>query len=260
VAALRVFITGASSGLGRALALAYAKRGAKLGILGRNRASLALVADVLPDAPVVYEADVRDAAAMRAAAQDFLGRHGGVDVVIANAGVSVGTAAEAEDDNAVLAETLATNVVGVANTLQPFIGAMRGARRGKLVGIASVAGYRGMRGSGAYCASKAACISWLESTRVELRDTGVEVLTICPGYIATPMTAGNPFRMPFLMSAGTAAARVMSVIDAGYAYSVIPWQMAIIARILRVLPNAVFDRVSARSPRKPRRERGATPP
>jgi short-subunit dehydrogenase len=130
---------------------------------------------------------------------------------------------------------------------------MREARSGALVGIASVAGYRGLPGSSAYSASKAAAIAYLESLRVELRGSGVKAITICPGYVATPMIAGNPYRMPFLMSADDAAARIAGLIARGKAYSVIAWQMALVARGLRMMPNWFYDRLFVNAPRKPRR-------
>ena len=141
----------------------------------------------------------------------------------------------------------------MANTFQPFIAPMRQARSGTLAGIASVAGYRGLPGSGGYSASKAAAIAYLESVRVELHGSGVRVVGVSPGYIATPMTAHNPYRMPFLMTAEQAAAKIARRIARGTSYSVIPWQMAIVARLMRVLPDALYDRLAARSLRKPRR-------
>jgi hypothetical protein len=260
VAPLRVFITGASSGLGRALTRAYAGRGAVLGLLSRRETELIEIARGLGTPCATYPADVRDAGAVSRAAADFLMRYGGADVVIANAGVSIGTLSDAADDLFVLEETLAVNVIGMANTLQPFIQPMRDARAGKLVGIASVAGYRGLPGSGAYCASKAAAISYLESTRVELARTGVRVITVSPGYIATPMTESNPYAMPFLMTAEDAARRLMRIVDAGRSYAVVPWQMAVVARLLRLLPEGLFDRIFAHAPRKPRRRSATTRP
>ena len=249
----RVFITGASSGLGRALAAWYAAKGAALGLLARRRSELASLAASSGTETASYSADVRDAAAVRAAAADFMSRFGGADVVIANAGVSVGTAPDIAADLEVFADVMAVNVLGMANTFQPFIAGMRAASTGQLVGIASVAGYRGLPGGGAYSASKAAAVAYLESVRVELHGTGVDVTTICPGYIATEMTAGNPYRMPFLLTADEAAAKIGRAIERRKSYSVIPWQMAIVARVLHVLPNAFYDRVFARAPRKPRR-------
>lgn len=252
---MRVVITGASSGIGAALARHYARRGATLGLIARRRDALESLAGEFDGNPVsVYAADVRDASAMQAAGADFLARHGSPDIVFANAGVSVGTLTDAPEDLAAFEEVLDVNVTGVVRTFQPFLGAMRASGCGTLVGIASVAGYRGLPGAAAYSASKAAAISYLESLRVELKDSGVRVVTICPGYIATPMTAKNPYPMPFILSAPRAAAKIAAIIDSGKTYAVMPWQMALVARLLRVLPDWLFDRAFDGVPRKPRRE------
>jgi short-subunit dehydrogenase len=248
---LTVLISGASSGLGRALALHYAKQGAILGLIARRRELLQELAQEIPDA-AVYVADVRDAVAMQAVAQDFIQHHGQPDIVIANAGISRGTLTEYAEDSEVFADILATNVNGMLNIFQPFIHAMHTAGRGSLVGIASVAGYRGLPGGGAYSASKAAAIAYLESLRVEMHGSGVSVITICPGYITTPMTANNPFYMPFILSAEAMAEKIVRIIERKKLYTVIPWQMAIVARVLRLLPNFLYDRLFANAPRKPR--------
>lgn len=249
---MRVFITGASSGIGAALAAHYAARGAQLGLLARRADALAEVARSLPGAPATYLADVADAAVLRQAAQDFMARFGVPDLVIANAGVSVGTLTEHAEDIAAIERVLRTNVVGIAATFQPFIAAMKEAGRGTLAGIASVAGMRGIPGAGAYSASKSAAIAYLEALRLELRASGIRVVTVCPGYVATPMTAVNKYRMPFILPAGIAARRIARVIDAGKSYAVVPWQMAIVARAMKLLPNAVYDRLFKRAGRKPR--------
>lgn len=249
----RIIISGASSGIGRALAERYARRGATLGLIARREFALQQLAAQLGGPARIYPLDVRDAAAIAAAADDFMSRHGCPDAVIAAAGVSVGTLTECPEDRAVFQDVIDINVVGVANTFRPFIAGMRKSRHGTLVGIASVAGYRGLPGAGAYAASKAALISYLESLRVELAHTGIRVVTICPGYVATPMTAANPYPMPFLMSADVAADKIVSAIERGRSYAVIPWQMAIVARVLRVLPDRLYDWLFANAPRKPRR-------
>jgi len=187
------------------------------------------------------------------AAADFIARFGPPDVVIASAGVSRGTLTDHAEDIPAFRSVFETNVMGLVNAFQPFIGAMRAARRGTLVGIASIAGFRGLPGSGAYSASKAAAIGYLESLRVELHGSGVAVVTICPGYIATPMTAQNPYRMPFLMQPGVAAHKIVRAIDARKRFYVFPWQMAIAGRVLRILPRPLYDRIFARAPVKPRR-------
>jgi len=250
--ALWVFITGASSGLGAAFARHYAAQGATLGLVARRGDLLDALARSLPAPSFVYPLDVTDAAALAAAGTDFIGRAGVPDIVIANAGVSVGTLTEEAGDLAVFERVLRTNVVGMANTFSPFVAAMRGAGRGRLAGIASVAGIRGLPGAGAYSASKAAAINYLESLRVELHGSGVKVVTLAPGYIATPMTVANPYTMPFILPAAEAARRMARAIAAGRSYAVVPWQMAVVAKLMRLLPNALFDRLIVHAGRKPR--------
>ena len=248
-----VFLTGASSGIGEALARHYAARGAKLGLVARRADLLESLAASLPGGADTYAADVRDLGALQAAAADFTAKHGVPDLVIANAGVSHGTLTEFAGDADVFRQILEVNVVGMVNTFQPFVAAMREAGRGTLAGVASVAGYRGLPGAGAYSASKAAAIRYLESLRVELRGAGVRVATVCPGYIATPMTARNPYPMPFIITADDFARRFARALDAGRDYAVIPWQMGIVAKLLAILPNAVFDAAFSRAGRKPRK-------
>ena len=200
-----------------------------------------------------FSCDVRDAAEVRAAAQAFMQKHGVPDVVIANAGISHGNLTEESRDLETFRETLEINVMGLVNAFHPFVAPMRQRGSGSLVGIASVAGFRGLPGATAYSASKAAAIRYLEGLRVELRGTGVRVTTICPGYIATPMTERNPYPMPFLIAADDAARRFVRAIDSGTSYAVIPWQMAVVGRILGVLPNWLFDRLASKAGRKPRK-------
>lgn len=252
--AQRVFITGASSGIGRALASEYARRGAILGLVARNADALQDLRGRLGEArSVAYRVDVRDAQAMREAANDFCARNAGIDIVVANAGVSVGTLTDHVEDEAVFREILEINVLGMFHTFQPFLAPMRVAGRGRLVGIASVAGFRGLPGSGAYSASKAAAARYLESLRVELHGSGIRVVTISPGYIATNMTARNPYPMPFKLDADEAARRMLRAIDKGTRHTVIPWQMGIVGALLRAMPSVIYDRMFARAPRKPRR-------
>lgn len=248
----RVVITGASSGIGAALAREYAKRGATLGLIARRKDRLEATAKSLGVPAAVYAVDVRDTADMQRAAADFLTRHGAPDVVIANAGISRGTLTDHPEDLAAFQAVFDINVMGMVNAFQPFLPAMRQAGKGALVGIASVAGFRGLPGAGAYSASKAAAISYLESLRLELRQSGVKVVTLCPGYIATPMTEANPYPMPFLLPADAAARKFVRAIDAGRSLAVIPWQMAVVARMLKLLPNWAYDRLFEKAPRKPR--------
>lgn len=261
---MRLFITGASSGIGEALARHYASTNAAagataadavpviLGLAARRQRRLFDLLDDLPGKHAAYPLDVTDAAALAAAAQDFIDRFGCPDVVIANAGVSVGTLTSEADDLPAFRRVLDTNVLGMVYTFAPFIQAMQARGGGTLVGIASVAGIRGLPGAGAYSASKAAAIAYLEALRVELRGSGIRVVTLVPGYIDTPMTQGNPYPMPFLVSAENAARRFARAIARGKSYAVIPWQMGVVARVLRWLPNGLFDALFARAGRKPR--------
>ncbi|PKO94746.1 MAG: short-chain dehydrogenase [Betaproteobacteria bacterium HGW-Betaproteobacteria-10] len=250
---LKVFITGASSGIGEALAVYYAGLGASLGLVARRGEFLATLNQRLGGQHASYALDVCDAPALHAAAVDFMARFGAPDIVIANAGVSAGTLTEYEADLAVFRRIMETNVFGMAATFAPFIPAMKAAGGEKrLVGIASVAGIRGLPGAEAYSASKAAAMAYLESLRLEMRPYGIKVVTIAPGYIATPMTAVNPYKMPFLLSPDAAAPRFAAAIERGVTYTVIPWQMGVVAKLLRSLPNWLYDRLFTSAPRKPR--------
>jgi NAD(P)-dependent dehydrogenase (short-subunit alcohol dehydrogenase family) len=252
----RVFITGASSGLGAALAAEYASQGATLGLLARRGDALERLIASLPhpERHRAYAVDVRGHAAIAAAAHDFLAHAGGIDVVIANAGISAGTLTEFAEDLAVFEDIIATNVIATAATFAPFIAAMKAQRTpARLVGIGSVAGIRGLPGAEAYCASKAAVISYCESMRLEMRPYGIKVVTLCPGYIDTPMTKVNPYPMPFLMAPEKFAASAARTIAAGSSYAVIPWQMGVVAKALRLLPNVVYDFAFGRAPHKPRK-------
>lgn len=247
----RVFITGASSGLGAALALFYAQRGAHLGLVGRRQQALQNVLQSLPGEHQIFVADVRDRQALHDVAMSF--QHDApVDIVIACAGISAGTLTEESDDFQVFQAIMETNVNATVATFEPFIKPMKQRGQGTLVGIGSVAGVRGLPGAGAYSASKAAVRAYCESLRVELRSTGVKVVTIAPGFIQTPMTAHNPYRMPFLMPAPAFAKRAASAIDRGSSYCVIPWQMGWVARLLAIAPNGVYDYFAAGRKRKPR--------
>lgn len=250
---MKVFLTGASSGIGEALARHYAAGGATLGLLARRRELLASLKASLATPVEIYPCDVRDLGAVSVAANDFISRFGVPDLVIGNAGVSFGTLTEHAEDAAVFREVLDVNVMGLVNTFHPFVRPMRERASGTLAGIASVAGLRGLPGATAYSASKAAAIRYLEGLRVELRSSGVRVVTVCPGYIATPMTRRNPYPMPFILQADDAARRFARAIAAGRSYAIIPWQMAIAGRVLGVLPNWLYDRLVARGGRKPRK-------
>jgi NAD(P)-dependent dehydrogenase (short-subunit alcohol dehydrogenase family) len=249
----RIFITGASSGIGLALARHYLAQGATVGVAARRAELLWNLADQFPSKVHVYPLDVRDAAALQNAARDFMTRAGVPDVVVANAGVSIGTLTRYAEDNDVFQHVMDINVLGAVKTFQPFTEAIRQAGRGRMVGIASIAGFRGLSGLGAYSASKAALISYLESLRVDLHGSGVKVVTICPGYIKTPMTEVNHYPMPFILPVEEAVRRIARIIERGSTFAVVPWQMALVGRLMKLMPNWLYDALFSKAPHKPRK-------
>lgn len=250
-----VFITGASSGIGQALALRFYQAGYRLALAARRTEEVKSWVELMnigASSYEIYSADVSDSNSIVTAGQACIVSQGVPDVVIANAGISIGMDSAIRADLDVMARTFATNNIGVAATFQPFISAMVQRGSGALVGIGSVAGIRGLPGHGAYCASKAAVIAYCESLRGELKASGVKVVTICPGYIDTPLTQKNSYSMPFLMPPDAFANQAFAAIQAGTSYRVIPWQMGVVAKLLRLLPNALFDKALTGRARKPR--------
>lgn len=250
-----VFITGASSGIGQALASRFRADGWRVALVARRAAEIEAWCRQQgwpEDAWAVYAADVRDVEGIVAAGRACIERQGLPDAVIANAGISVGVDTALYEDLAVFRSTLETNLLGVAATFQPFIAPMRERRSGTLVGVASVAAIRGLPGHGAYCASKAGVVSYCESLRGECRPFGLRVVTVVPGYVATPLTERNSYSMPFLLTPEVFADRAFKAIVAGDSYRVIPWQMGVAAKLMRLLPNGWFDRLFAGRGRKKR--------
>jgi short-subunit dehydrogenase len=250
-----VFITGASSGIGQALAASFYDAGYRLALVARRTAEIEAWAKsrgLSADRYRVYNADVAQTDSIVAAGNDCIAQQGLPDVVIANAGISIGIDTAERSDIDVLSQTFATNNVGLAATFHPFVRAMVQRGSGRLVGIGSVASIRGLPGHGAYCASKAGVVAYCESLRGELHNSGVKVVTLCPGYIDTPLTQGNRYGMPFLMKAEDFAAQALRAIESGTSYRVIPWQMGVVAKIMRMLPNAVLDRAVQGRERKKR--------
>lgn len=255
-AAPLVFITGASSGIGQALAARYHAAGWRLALVARRIEVVEAWArenNLAAGSWQVYAADVQVVDSIVVAGERCIAEQGLPDVVIANAGISVGMDTAEREDLEVLQETLATNNIGLAATFHPFLKAMRARGSGTLVGIASVAAIRGLPGHGAYCASKAGVVAYCESLRGECRGSGVKVVTLLPGYIATPLTARNQYPMPFLMQPAEFADRAFRAIEAGASYRVIPWPMGVVAKLLRLLPNPLFDKLFAGRGRKQRR-------
>ena len=251
-----VFITGASSGIGQALAARFFQSGYRLALVARRGAEVQAWAQAQgfeASRFAVYAADVRDIHSITAAGRACIAAQGVPDVVIANAGISIGIDTAEFGDLEVMRSVYETNNLGMAATFQPFVAAMCKRGSGSLVGVASVAGIRGLPGHGAYCSSKAAVISYCESLRGELRSAGVKVVTLVPGYIDTPLTRENRYSMPFLMPAERFADKAFKTIVAGASYRVIPWQMGWVAKLMRLLPNGLFDKLLAGRPRKHRK-------
>lgn len=252
-------LTGACGGLGQALARELIAEGTAVALVGLHGPTLQALAAIAPERCAVYTPDVADSTAMQAMAADWTARRGTPDLVVANAGVAGGFDTAEPDDLAVLRRMLEINLLGAATTFQPFVKAMRAQRRGALVGVASIAGWRGMPGNGAYCASKGGLIRYLESLRAELRGESIVVTTVSPGYLRTALTAGNRFAMPGLMEPDAAAKAMLAGIAQGRSHIVLPARIGWLARMLNLLPEALHDRLLLGQPRKPRvGEAGAT--
>ncbi len=263
---MNIFITGASSGIGFALAHEYAKRYANkncnIGLVARRSEHLQDLAGRLQNQYHVncsiYPLDVRDSLACQLAAQDFIGKFGAPNIAIASAGVSRGTLTEYRDDIPAFQAVMDINVMGMVHTFQPFIAAMKQtAAKGEnaqLVGVASVAGIRGIPGSAAYSASKSAVITYCESLRAEMQHYNIAVSTIAPGYIRTPMTEINQYKMPFLMDVDVFAEKFANAVANKTRYQVIPWQMGVIAKIMRLIPARLWDYLMKNAPHKKRIE------
>lgn len=246
-----ILITGASSGIGEALALAYARPGTFLALIGRDVARLSDTAQRCRDLGAEAETaviNVTDAAAL-AEWLAALDASRPIDLVVANAGISGGTARghEAPDQARAI---FAINVDGVINTVTPLIKPMTARRRGQIAIMSSLASFRGLPGAPAYCASKAAVRVWGEALRAELAPHGVDVSVICPGFVVSRMTAANDFRMPLLMPVDRAARIIVNGLAANRARIAFPWRMYAAVRLLAALPASLIDPLLRRAPRK----------
>jgi short-subunit dehydrogenase len=245
-----VLITGASSGIGRELAFALARRGAKLGLVARRAELLSeIISGLEPDArgrALALPADVQDAQSMRAAAEHLIAQFGRIDVLIANAGIGV-TNPGAEFDAKKLASVIKVNVIGAANSVGAVLPEMVQRRAGHLVAISSLAAYRGLPKSAAYCASKAGVSAMFESLRLDLAPTGINVTIIHPGFIKTPLTAGRQARLPWLMEVSDAVSKMLWAIEKRKKSYAFPWQLATIVRVGMIMPNFLYDWISSRN-------------
>jgi len=241
-----VMITGASSGIGKGLALEIASRGARLGLVARRQELLDEVVAAVQGRAVAVTADVRDADGMKAAADRIRGELGPIDVLIANAGIGTSIHISQLDPNHV-ANVININVLGAANSVAAVVPQMVERGKGHLVAISSLAAYRGLAKSAAYCASKAAMSSYFESVRIDLRGTGVGVTIVHPGFIKTPLTAGRGAKMPYLMELDDAIPKIVSAIEKGKRSIAFPWQLATVVRAGMLMPAFMYDWIAARN-------------
>jgi len=244
-----VMITGASSGIGKGLALDLAPRGAKLALLARRQNLLDEIVNATRlrgGKALAVAVDVRDADAMRAAADRIEAQLGPIDILIANAGV--GTSNHISQlDPIHTANVISINVLGAANSVAAVVPQMIERGTGQLVAISSLAAYRGLPKSAAYCASKAAMSAYFESVRIDLRDSGVRVTIIHPGFIKTPLTAGRDAKMPYLMELDDAIPKIVSAIEKGKKSVAFPWQLATVVRAGMLMPTFMYDWIAARN-------------
>ena len=245
---MHIVITGITSGIGEALALHYASPDTTLGLIGRRQERLTAVTDrcqAQGARVVAAPLDVRDGAAMQAYAKRFMAQAGGIDIVIANAG-SGDPDKLTSGDVAHHARLFEVNVIGLLNTLLPFVPQMMQQRHGQLVAIASVAGFRALPGSTTYAATKMAVRTLMEGYGWTLQRYGITTTTINPGFVVSEMTAANQLTMPFLVQTDTAARMIAGAIARKRRVYTFPWQMALIARMLPYVPGALLGRVNPR--------------
>lgn len=241
----RIFITGASSGLGMGFARYYARPGVTLGLVARRKALLdELQAELGERGATVlgYEQDVCDTQKMVECAQDFLERAGGVDLVLANAGVGIRNSVH-EGESAEVAALMQINVIGVTNTLLPFVPAMLTQKSGTLVGMSSMAGHQALPGRAAYCASKAAVKMFMDGLRMDLHGTGVHAMTICPGFVDTPLIRDNPSTF-FVVDLESAVQKMVRAIAQRRRTYTFPWQMNWLHYLAKFFPEALVRRLA----------------
>lgn len=244
-----VLITGASSGIGHGLALELSRRGAKLGLIARRAEKLAeLVREIegTNGKAIALPADVMNVNSLAAAATQLRSTFGPIDVLIANAGVGA-TVDAAELKGSTVAGVINVNVLGAANSVEAVVPEMVQRGSGQLVVISSLAAYRGLPKSAAYCASKAAVSAFFESLRLDLKPRGIDVTIIHPGFIKTALTAGRHAQMPFLMELEDAVQKIISAIEKRKKSYAFPWQLASIVRAGMIMPNFMYDWISRRN-------------
>jgi short-subunit dehydrogenase len=241
-----VLITGASSGIGLELARQLSRAGAKLGLVARRKEVLDEIVTETGPSAVAIAADVQDREAMRAAALEVQQKFGQIDVLIANAGIG-GNNDAVELDAAKLANVISVNVIGAANSAAAVIPEMVARGSGQLAVISSLAAYRGLPKSAAYCASKAGVSALFESLRLDLAPRGIDVTIIHPGFIRTPLTAGRQAKLPWLLEVEDAAKKIVRAIEARKKSYAFPWPLAMIVRAGMIMPTFMYDRIASRN-------------
>jgi short-subunit dehydrogenase len=246
-------VTGASSGIGWALAKALAAEGARVGLVARRREALEqLAAEIGNDGgtAATAPADVGDRQAVVSAIQDVAARLGPIDLLVANAGVGAPTLLEPLNVGEI-EKMFRVNTLGVIYAIEAVLPEMLRRGRGHLAAVSSLAAYMALPGESAYCASKAAVNTFLKGLRIQLRGRGIAVTTICPGFIRTPMTSVNEFHMPFILEADEAARRIVRALRRRVKVYNFPWQTALLTRLTRWLPDWVLARTMASYNEKP---------
>ncbi|MBT3216469.1 MAG: SDR family NAD(P)-dependent oxidoreductase [Candidatus Marinimicrobia bacterium] len=244
----KVFITGASSGIGESLAYYYAKLGATVGIAARRKDRLIAVGTKIKDlggTPIVLQLDVSEQDSCKQVIDRFLNEAGSVDIVIANAGVG-GSDKLSSGDASAINKILSVNILGVTNTIIPFIPTLKEQKSGRICIISSIAGTRGMVGHGGYSGSKAAVRVLGDSWDYSLRLHNISTTVVFPGWIATEMTEDHSFKMFFLMDSNTAACKISNAIAKGKRRYTLPWQWNIIVPLFRMLPRWVLELLSTK--------------
>ncbi|CAN5347375.1 SDR family oxidoreductase [soil metagenome] len=245
-----VLITGASSGIGEALAVALARKGAKLGLLARRKALLKRLAaecEAAGGTARVFACDVTDEHAVLDAADEFFAEFNRIDILIANAGIS-GNDAETRALNPIaVRKVIDINLMGAVNSVHAVLPRMLERGSGQIVAVSSLAGFRGLPKSAAYSASKAGMTAFFESVRLDVKHSGVDVTIIQPGFIRTPLTSGRSNKMPFLMDLDAAIPLFIKAIEKKKKFAAFPWQLATIVRAGKFMPAWVYDRIAGRA-------------
>ena len=245
-----IFLTGASSGIGEALAFEISKRGAIVGMLARREEFLEQISKKIEQnggTARYFAADVTDAKSVAKAAQDLRNEFGKIDILIANAGIG-GNNEETRNLNAeAVAKVININLLGAVNAVAAVLPQMLENKSGQLVAVSSLAGFRGLPKSAAYSASKAGMTAFFESIRLDVKHKGIDVTIIQPGFIKTPLTSGRKAKMPFLMELDDAIPHFINAVEERKKFAAFPWQLATLVRAGKFFPTWLYDKIAGRA-------------